>query len=83
MKYRRHLLFQHQTDVDYVELHYDRILGYHTTDKNVLSKILEIDSELKKAHELKEQYIDFNTVEEDNFVGLEAKSKELDQLIIQ
>lgn len=83
LKYRRHLLFQHQTDVDYVELHYDRILGYHTTDKNVLSKILEIDSELKKAHELKEQYIDFNTVEEDNFVGLEAKSKELDQLIIQ
>lgn len=81
LKYRRHLLFRHQTDVDYINQHYDRILGYHTADRNVLKKILDIDSNLDRAYELKEQYIDFNTVEEDNFVGLEAKSKELDQLI--
>lgn len=59
-------MFHHQTDIDYVEQHYDRILGYHSTDRNVLSKILDIDSELNKAYELKERYIDFNTVEEEH-----------------
>lgn len=81
LKYRSYLLFKSQTNVDYVNKHYERILGYHITKRALLNEILKIDPELDKIYEIKEQYLDFNKAKEETFTGIEAKEKELDKLI--
>lgn len=81
LKYRRKLLFKRYSELEYVEPKYDRVMKYHITEREIVKTILNIDSNLKKAYELKEQYFDFNQVTEETYTGRPAKEKELDQLI--
>lgn len=81
LKYRRKLLFKRYSELEYVEPKYDQVMKYHITEREIVKTILNIDSNLKKAYELKEQYFDFNQVTEETYTGRPAKEKELDQLI--
>lgn len=81
LKYRRKLLFKRYSELEYVEPKYDQVMKYHITEREIVKTILNIDSNLKKAYELKEQYFDFNQVTEETYTGRPAKEKELDRLI--
>lgn len=81
LKYRRKLLFVHQEKLEMVKTKYDGILGYHISERALVEKILDLDPELNRAYELKEQYMEFNNEQEDTFSGLAKKKEQLDQLI--
>lgn len=82
LKYRNKLLFKRSSDLEYVEPRYDPVMRYHITERELVRILLNIDPELKKAYELKEQYFDFNQVKEETYSGRAAKEKELNQLIM-
>ncbi len=81
LKYRYKLILKSYKDLDCEKYYLDRILGYHTTERNVADIILELDPKLKLAHKLKENYLEFNDEEEDNFPGIDFKEKELNKII--
>ena len=83
LKYRRHYLFRHRAQLDYIHTRFDCILGYHTTDRNLVDIILKIDNRLSMAYAIKEDYMEFNEETEESFPGREKKEKRLDQLIMK
>ncbi|NJE41579.1 ISL3 family transposase [Faecalicoccus pleomorphus] len=82
LKQRRKLLFKRYSQLEYVEPRYDHVMKYHITEREIVRIILDIDPELKKAYELKEQYFDFNQITEETYTGRLEKEKELDRLIL-
>ena len=82
LKQRRKLLFKRYSQLEYVEPRYDHVMKYHITEREIVKTILNIDSNLKKAYELKEQYFDFNQITEETYTGRPEKEKELDRLIL-
>lgn len=82
LKQRQKLLFKRYSQLEYVEPRYDHVMQYHITEREIVRIILDIDPELKKAYELKEQYFDFNQITEETYTGRPEKEKELDRLIL-
>lgn len=75
LKYRYELLFKHHDYLEFEELKYDKITGYHISENGLVERILKIDSRLKKAYELKEMYADFNEITEVKFERSKQEEK--------
>ena len=81
LKSRYYILLADRDNLEDKEYKYDPILKYHVTERGILDRILEIDSNLEKAYKIKEEYIAFNDETPETFESFEKKEKELDSLI--
>ena len=81
LKYRRKLLFKPQIELNMENYQYEKILGFHITEQELMKRILQIDPELNRAYELKEEYMDFNHGTPEKMISKDKKKQELDQLI--
>lgn len=81
LKYRRKLLFKPQIELDMEDYRYEKILGFHITEQELIRRILNIDPELNRAYELKEEYMDFNREAPKAAISRDKKKKELDRMI--
>ena len=77
LKYRCKLLLMPRRELEVEERHYDRILCFHTTERDIVDYILKIDERLKKAYYLKEEYLRFNSTDESEFIDFKTKETEL------
>ena len=75
LKHWKNLLFDRTLDLDN-EGKYNKRLGYHVNFHQLLDLMLSIDPQLKKAYELKEAYIMFNSS-----ATLEDAPERLDKII--
>ena len=80
LKYRYKLLLKNGEHINTTKYFFDHILGYTTTEANVLHILLNIHKDLRVAYELKEDYQLFNSClkEEFEYMGYQ---KELNALI--
>ena len=81
LKSRYYILLTNKDDLEDIEYKYDSILKYHVTEREILDRILEIDTTLEKAYKIKEEYIVFNDETPEPFEPFEKKERELDSLI--
>ena len=67
LKKRYKVLLEAEENINDTEYHFDRILGYTTSEAGVLESLLLINSDLRVAYNLKEDYRMFNNIEEKDF----------------
>ncbi len=80
LKYRYKVLLKDRKDINYVDLNYDKTLGYICTEQTVLEEVLKIDDNLRKFYHLKERYLNFSNISQDSKKVLTVK-EDLDALI--
>ena len=67
LKRRYKVLLKGEENIKNTDYHFDRILGYTTSEAGVLEVLLSIDSDLRIAYNLKEDYRLFNNIKEEDF----------------
>lgn len=82
LKNRWKLLLKNKEDLDYSTLKRDKILGYVTTQKEVVHQMLLLDDELYRAHKLKEAFRSFDNISKDDINKYDMK-RELESIIKQ
>lgn len=81
LKHRYYLLLKNKNNLNNNEYSYDYILKYHTTQSNIVERILEINPFLNEAYKIKEEFIAFNDETPKTYTNRIEKEKELDSLI--
>lgn len=81
LKYRFKILLKSREEIEIENKYYDRILCFSITEKGILDYMLQIDEKLRKAYELKEEFLRFNSTKENEFTSSSDKEKELLSLI--
>ena len=77
-KYR--LLLKCQDDIDNETYKYDHTLEYHCTENTVLQAVLNIDEDIRKAYQAKEEYLAFDQCTKAEIADCD-KRQEFDSLI--
>lgn len=80
LKHRYKVLLKKEEKVNMEEYQYDYILKYHTTENKILELLLEIHPDIRIAYRLKETYLHFNDIDEQEFVE-EEHSLQFDEII--
>ncbi len=80
LKNKCKLLLMCQDDIDNETYKYDYTLEYHCTESTVLQAVLNIDENIKKAYQAKEEYLAFDQCTKAEITNCD-KRQEFDSLI--